>query len=83
MVPFYQEPRLVRPLPEDAGMDWSERNRYDYWPAGAEQFANLIGVKLPDVGVNRYERDKWGDFAAAWVKGAPRRIWTGHWCWAA
>ena len=64
-----EEAEQVKPLSRSE-TGWEERTRYDYWPAGATEFAALTGLTLPDVGDWSSER-RWEQTAEEWLLTAP------------
>ena len=69
MTGFINDAEQVSPL-SWGETGWEERTRYNYWPAGAVQFAALTGLTLPDVGDWASER-KWQEQSENWLRTAP------------
>ena len=70
MFEWLQEGCRVRPLMDVK--DWSERTRHDYWPAGAEMFASLTGLTLPEpAGWDYNRKSAWETALERWLQKAP------------
>ena len=68
---FFRDPDPVAPL-SGKQSGWDERTRYNYWPAGAEAFAELTGLELPDATFDNHRRgEDWQEKAAEWFNNAP------------
>ena len=66
---WLEEGAEVRPL---GATQEADRTKYNYWPAGAEYFAALIGVKLFDAARNNWgDRNRWGRSHAILDRGSP------------
>ena len=68
---FLQEAEPVKPFDGNQGFSWDERTRYNYWPAGAENFAALTGLALPDLIGNYQGSRKWALAAKAFLTNPP------------
>ena len=70
---FISNPEPVKPLGIDAGIDWSERTRHHYWPAGATWFAEMSHLELPDAAVSNVKH-QWVGAAEEWLRTSPDDI---------
>ena len=53
-----QQPEVVKPLSRSQVPTFEERTRHNYWPAGAERFAALTGLNLPEPAISRNLADQ-------------------------
>ena len=71
---FLREAEPVKPLSSYQGFGWDERNRHNYWPAGAENFAALTGLELPDLTGSHQGTTKWAKAAQAFLTNPPEGL---------
>ena len=69
MCNWYHDAKPVAPM-SGAGMNWDERTRYNYWPAGAMEFAALTGLDLPDPTGGWQSGERWTKDVHAWRQAA-------------
>ena len=66
MIGWFREPKPVRPLANAFYME--ERTRYNYWPAGALEFAALTALNLPDPGRGWRVENRWRKDVQEWLE---------------
>ena len=67
---FLKDGNRLLPLGMWSGVDWSERERYSYWPAGAKRFGDMAHLELPDNGGYAH-KGKWEREAWEWMTTSP------------
>ena len=61
--------------PLDRGqVGYDQKTRYHYWPAGAEEFAALSGLELPDAKQTSSRNMAWERSAQEWVNQDPDKV---------
>lgn len=68
---FVEQGAPVAPISRDSGVGWDERTRHYYYPAGAETFAQLTGLTLPNLhgGNDMIRQTQWSKAVNAWANG--------------
>ena len=69
MCGWYYEVHPVAPM-SGAGMNWDERTRHNYWPAGAMEFSALTALDLPKPDGDWQSERRWKEDVHAWRQAA-------------
>ena len=69
MCGWYHDAKPVEPM-TGAGMNWEERTRHNYWPAGAMEFSALTCLDLPEPTGDWRRDQRWKDAVHAWRQTA-------------